>query len=214
MFVHRQLFCFFLILFPHQSLIQLLPPVVVSFTQPLTKRCVCVGRTSCLCRRKGNVTSVAKGKTMSNGAATRRRTYPDCESVRRKEKDQVGEGDIYLGCLSATARPRVWRAGWRTEGCGETPCDRNWGCSRNQRLHNLEGEEWNKGSNGRLSLRVVNVRDWFCIRKALFTSKVVFPPYLSSTSENYVCKTNPNTLKWKITGRARWLYALTEAREG
>lgn len=132
---------FFLFLFSHQSLIPLLPPVVMSLHKSLTKRCVCVGRTSCLCRRTDNVMSVVIGKTMSNCAATRRRTDPDCESIRRKEKGELGEVDIYLGCLSATARPRVWRAGWRTEGCGEMPCDHNWGCSRNQRLRNLEGEK-------------------------------------------------------------------------
>lgn len=133
-------FVFFIPLFPSVSHTAASSSCHV-FTQSLTKRCVCVGRTSCLCRRTDNVMSVVIGKTMSNCAATRRRTDPDCESIRRKEKDELGEVDIYLGCLSATARPRVWRAGWRTEGCGETPCDHNWGCSRNQRLHNLEGEK-------------------------------------------------------------------------
>lgn len=100
-------FLLFLFLFSHQSLIPLLPPVVMSLHNSLTKRRVCVGRASCLCRRTDNVMSVVIGKTMSNCAATRRRTDPDCEAIRRKEKDELGEVDIYLGCLSATARPRV-----------------------------------------------------------------------------------------------------------
>lgn len=131
-------FFFFIPLFPSVSRTAASSSCHV-FTQSLTKWCVCVGRTSCLCRRTDNVMTVVIGKTMSNSVVTRRRTDPDWESIRRKENS--GEVDIYLGCLSASVRPHVWRAGWRTEGCGETLCDRNWGCSRNQRLHNLEGEK-------------------------------------------------------------------------
>lgn len=67
-----------------------------------------------------------------------REALPDCESIKWKQKDKLRDADSYLGCLAATACPRVWRAGWRAGGCGETECDRNWGCSPNPPLRNLK----------------------------------------------------------------------------
>lgn len=59
------------------------------------------------------------------------------------------DADSYLCCLAATACPRVWRTGWRAEGCGETACDHNWGCCLNSLFHNLKREN-KKRSNGKL----------------------------------------------------------------
>lgn len=56
------------------------------------------------------------------------------------------DADSYLGCLAVTACPRVWRAGWRAEGCGEMECDHNWGCCRSPLLHNLKREITKRGA--------------------------------------------------------------------
>lgn len=54
------------------------------------------------------------------------------------------DADSYLCCSAVTACPRVWRTGWRAEGCGETECDHNWGCCLSPLRHNLKREKHEK----------------------------------------------------------------------
>lgn len=86
-------------------------------------------------------------------------------SLRVNLVKTLQDADSYLGCLALTACPRVWRAGWRTEGCGETECDHNWGCCRNPPLHNLTKT---KRSTVKVPLKV------FCLVESLEDNLVIY----------------------------------------